>query len=478
MTHRTSTRNRFYLSCYILLFLFLSFYSCRQEGVNKPKHDLSMEMAYPQMSGKDPRILHIIRELRAMDHQTRLAQKFVDVQATPLWDCAILAEKGIDTLLFVPIQSKRTPEEIQTIWTFYIHGDTTFTYSFYHSNEVQDEDQWRFDYFTTFALGKTPKSGARFTTPEGQQIPRYGYYVENCVTNYYYAGPPPVTRWIPRTRCWTAFLQSGADGSNPDDQNTGGGGGTPPTGSRPIPGSGGGGGNGGSPNPAPTPTPEPLKGHFDKIEKLEVFKNTRVDTLYEKLIVSGDVPAFLLRSFKEKPSRLGHLYLKLDPIPSVVDPTTNERSTTYGRTEFLNGSKSELVITLNSLYIDRMTDLQIAIVLLHEIVHARLSILKITIDQRYKTQEERDKALDEAAPGIADYYRRFGPKYSHEMFHHYKDDFILTMQKMFKDPSVTKERCEAIFWSGLSETVAYKELPKYKKEKYKNICAEEEKFLK
>ena len=56
------------------------------------------------MSGKDPRILHIIRELRAMDHQTRLAQKFVDVQATPLWDCAILAEKGIDTLLFVPIQ--------------------------------------------------------------------------------------------------------------------------------------------------------------------------------------------------------------------------------------------------------------------------------------------------------------------------------------------------------------------------------------
>jgi len=120
-----------------------------------------------------------------------------------------------------------------------------------------------------------------------------------------------------------------------------------------------------------------------------------------------------------------------------------------------------------------MTDLQIAIVLLHEIVHARLSILKMTIDQRYKTQEERDKALDEAAPGIADYYRRFGPKYSHEMFHHYKDDFILTMQKMFKDPSVTKERCEALFWSGLSETVAYESLPKSKKEEYKRTWAQE-----
>lgn len=420
------------------------------------------------MSGKDPRILHIIRELRAMDHQTKLAQKFVDVQATPLWDCAILAEKGIDTLLFVPIQSKRTPEEIQTIWTFYIHGDTTFTYSFYHSNEVQDEDLWRFDYFTTFALGKTPKSGARFTTPEGQQIPRYGYYVENCVTSYYYAGLPPVTHWIPRTRCWTAFLQSGADGSNPDDQNTGGGGGTPPTGSRPIPGSGGGGGNGGSPNPAPTPKQDPLMAHFSFIEKTEVFKNTRVDTLYTKLIVSGDLPGFLLRSFTEERPRLGHLYLKLEAIPSVDDSTM-----TYGRTEFINGSKYAQVITLNSLCIDRMTDLQIATVLLHEIVHARLNILKSTIDALYKTQVERDKALEAYAPGIADYYRRFGRKYSHELFPHYKDRFIATMQKMFNDSTVTKERCEALFWSGLSETVAYESLPESKKEEYKRTWAQE-----
>ena len=444
MTHRTSTRNRFYLSCYILLFLFLSFYSCRQEGVNKPKHDLSMEMAYPQMLGKDPRIQHIIRELRAMDHQTRLAQKFVDVQATPLWDCGILAEKGIDTLLFVPIQSKRTPEEIQTIWTFYIHGDTTFTYSFYHSNEVQDEDLWRFDYFTTFALGKTPKSGARFTTPEGQQIPRYGYYVENCVTNYYYAGPPPVTRWIPRTRCWTAFLQSGADGSNPDDQNTGGGGGTPPTGSRPIPGSGGGGGNGGSPNPAPTPTPEPLKGHFDKIDKTKEFEGSRTDSMYKKLGSVGDLLQILQEGFVGGKNSKGDLKLVLAHLsPQRPFTITLGETTPRGRL---------ITVTFDVIFMKHLHEARLAATVLHEMVHAWVWLQRNTLSE---------KELKKKYPDLV-------PRFGHEGFMRYKEKFIDVLFSLYGS-ELTKDQCEALFWEGVEQSEPWIKLQDSLKVKFQEL---------
>lgn len=456
----------------LILFSLMLFTSCHKEGDAGYLYEENKESVYPALiGGQDLRIKHVIQELRAVDHGTNLARKFAEAQAHPLWEHAILADQGIDTLLFVPVRSDLSPGEIRTIWVFQIHGDTTFSYHFYHRNRVSSEERWRFDYFTTFALDQSPKDGLRFTTVEGDQIPRAlvpGGFKKRCVRWAAYLDGDPNPIW--HTRCWEEWEPTHHEGDDDEigypreDENDSDRDRREPR----VDGNGGGGGV-----PSPSPVPSPLNMYFDEIDKIQGFEGTRVDVLYERLRKSGRFTKFLLSSFTKEPPHLGHLHLKLDVIPDEVDPKTNKKSRIYGRTQFLKGDKYTQVITLNSLYIDRMTDLYVATVLLHEIIHAHFNILKLTIDETYKTEGERTTALRKAAPGIADYYERFRSNFSHEMFHHSKKDFIETIKNLFKDPSLKDERCEAIFWAGLRESLAYKELKKDEKIKYEKLLEEE-----
>ena len=477
MTHRTPSWANFrkgWSILPILLLLFL-FSSCSKEEASEYQPEVLLEKIYPTLPGKDPRIQRIIQELRATDPKTGLAQEFADAQATPLWECSILADQGIDTLLFVPVYSQRNTEEIQTIWTFNIHGDKSFTHSFYHSNEISPEEQWRFDYFTTFALGKAPKSGTRFTTPEGEQIPRGGFYVEHCVTTYYYAGLSPVDHWIPRTRCWIGFVQSEYESRNPDSKPGHGGG---AGGDGPAPGYGG----GGSPHPAPAPDPEPNEECFDKIEKTTSFKDTRADSIFNKLKAGKKLASTVLRAFTNKRPRLGHLYLKIEDMPDMIEG--QKTSKVYGRTEFIEKTTHSVVIKLNSRYLDKMTDLHIATTLLHEMIHASLRIHLMATFNYAKSPDEYRELMAKGYPGIVDYYSRYqssDPKkkndFDHQRFFHNKESFISTILQMFNDPAVTRERCEALFWSGLSETRAYELLPQEKRNRYKDLWTEETKRI-
>ena len=477
MTHRTPSWANFrkgWSILPILLLLFL-FSSCSKEEASEYQPEVLLEKIYPTLPGKDPRIQRIIQELRATDPKTGLAQEFADAQATPLWECSILADQGIDTLLFVPVYSQRNTEEIQTIWTFNIHGDKSFTHSFYHSNEISPEEQWRFDYFTTFALGKAPKSGTRFTTPEGEQIPRGGFYVEHCVTTYYYAGLSPVDHWIPRTRCWIGFVQSEYESRNPDSKPGHGGG---AGGDGPAPGYGG----GGSPHPAPAPDPEPNEECFDKIEKTTSFKDTRADSIFNKLKAGKKLASTVLRAFTNKRPRLGHLYLKIEDMPDMIEG--QKTSKVYGRTEFIEKTTHSVVIKLNSRYLDKMTDLHIATTLLHEMIHASLRIHLMATFNYAKSPDEYRELMAKGYPGIVDYYSRYqssDPKkkndFDHQRFFHNKESFISTILQIFNDPAVTRGRCEALFWSGLSETRAYELLPQEKRNRYKDLWTEETKRI-
>ena len=81
----------------------------------------------------------------------------------PMWEHS----KGIATSdgfqLFVPVFNENNPKEIRTIWYFGIYNQTL--YHFTRNRPLSDdilEEYWRYDYFTTYALGEKPKNGLIF----------------------------------------------------------------------------------------------------------------------------------------------------------------------------------------------------------------------------------------------------------------------------------------------------------------------------
>ena len=81
----------------------------------------------------------------------------------PMWEHS----KGIATSdgfqLFVPVFNENNPKEIRTIWYFGIYNQTL--YHFTRKRPLSDdilEEYWRYDYFTTYALGEKPKNGLIF----------------------------------------------------------------------------------------------------------------------------------------------------------------------------------------------------------------------------------------------------------------------------------------------------------------------------
>ena len=468
--HSSWRRALLFLPLFLVFALIVFFISCRRENIERVEQNTPS--IYTTNQDLDTRILEIIRDLKSTDTETGLSKSFAEAEATPLWECSILSDQGIDTLLFVPVYSKRSPDEIQTIWKFQLHGDKTFTHRFYHSNAISEEDQWGFDYFTTFALGKRPKSGTTFSLGGGTQIPRgFGKFVERCVDTYYYAGLEGSENdprfWKNRKVCWKIFLISSA---GPDEGNRGGGGGSD-RGNRPIPGGGGGGGTGSSSGGGglPKPEPDPLAEFFDKVVETEGFQKSRAKEVLDVLLKSGKLAKILTEFFTPKPPHLGHLKLLIDPLPCRSEDGT--KCYVWGNTD---GSEYRVLITINSDYISRMSEEHLAATILHEMIHARLRILVYTLQAR--NPQDYAKAMKEGYPGLFDYYHRYKDSstttYSHEMFHHYEQAFVKELYDLYKT-KVSKEKCEALFWWGLMGTEAWRKLPKEKQDRYKAIQDEE-----
>lgn len=101
-------------------------------------------------------------------------------------------------MLYVPVVNKTVDSEIETIWTFYIKGDTLYHFPFVRTCDAQYvEEYWKFDYFTTYALGKEPASGLKFyhnsrwTTPPAPEL--------NCTHAYVVIGGVSYDKGI---HCW------------------------------------------------------------------------------------------------------------------------------------------------------------------------------------------------------------------------------------------------------------------------------------
>lgn len=458
--HSSWRRVLLFLPLFLVFALIVFFISCRRENIERVEQNTPS--IYTTNQDLDTRILEIIRDLRSTDTETGLSKSFAEAEATPLWECSILSDQGIDTLLFVPVYSKRSPDEIQTIWKFQLHGDKTFTHRFYHSNAISEEDQWGFDYFTTFALGKRPKSGTTFSLEGGTQIPRgFGKFVERCVDTYYYAGLEGSENdprfWKTRTVCWKIFLISSA---GPDEGNRGGGGG-PDGGNRPIPGGGGGGGTGSSSGGVPNPAPDPLAELFDKVVETEDFRKSRAKEVLDALLKSGTLAKSLMKFFMPTPPHLGHLTLTIEDIPDDSDG-----GRIFGRTRYPDQYNTQIII--NARYIDKMTEEHLATVILHELLHARLTVLVTTY--KHRNPKDFDKALKQGFPGLYEYYHKYARSeggYSHPMFPGYEKDFVNAVYNLYKHKeNVTLHRCAALFWWGLRETDSFKNLPQDKRRMY------------
>ncbi|MBF1266411.1 MAG: hypothetical protein HXN04_01235 [Porphyromonadaceae bacterium] len=444
-THCALCRINLYKSWFasLILFSLMLFTSCYKEGDAGYLYEKNKESVYPALlGGQDLRIKHVIQELRAVDHGTNLARKFAEAQAHPLWEHAILADKGIDTLLFVPVRSDLSPREIRTIWVFQIHGDTTFSHRFYHRNRVSPEEQWRFDYFTTFALGQSPKDGLRFTTVEGDQIPRAlvpGGLKKRCIRWAAYLDGDPNPIW--HTRCWEEWEPTHHEGDadeigypREDENNS-------DLDRRELPVDGDGGG-GGIPNPSPAP--DPLNEYFDKIDKTKEFEGSRTDSMYKKLESVGDLLQILQEGFVGDKISKGDLKLVLAHL-SPQRPLTITLGQTRPRGRVIT-------VTFDVIFMKHLYEARLAATVLHEMVHAWVYLQRNTLSE---------KELKRKYPDLV-------PRLGHEGFMRYKEKFIDVLFSLYGS-ELTKDQCEALFWEGLEKSEPWEKLDDSLKTKFQEL---------
>ena len=143
-------------------------------------------------------VLCVINTLCNWDEILPFIRMFKTDYGQPLWDHSIFISCEDRYVLYVPVVNKTVDSEIETIWTFYIKGDTLYHFPFVRTCDAQYvEEYWKFDYFTTYALGKDPASGLKFyhnsrwTTPPAPEL--------NCTHAYVVIGGVSYDKGI---HCW------------------------------------------------------------------------------------------------------------------------------------------------------------------------------------------------------------------------------------------------------------------------------------
>lgn len=87
----------------------------------------------------------------------------------PMWEHSVGVSVENGYQLFVPVYKKDGQDEIQTIWHFGIYDNKLYHFTLNRNPQSTIiEEYWKFDYFTTFALGKKPSSGLEFKELESR----------------------------------------------------------------------------------------------------------------------------------------------------------------------------------------------------------------------------------------------------------------------------------------------------------------------
>jgi hypothetical protein len=346
---------------------------------------------------------------------------------------------------------RRSPEEINLLWVFRLHGDTTFRYQFIHRSHLPKDEWWRFDYFTTFALKKKPKDGTIFSDKDGLRALK-----AKCVK---YAAGGDDDRYLEwKERCWYEWVP---DAYDEDDKNQR----LPPPVDGSDDGGGYGGGGGGGDYTPPAPDPDPEDKLNDDIFVTPSFKNSKVMPHYTKLMKDSKLMKRFSKFFKGKKS-VAHLQLE---VGILEDPKTKgaKPKTTLAHTMPPNHYMVKIIFNIKS--VDQLPPEVIVTSILHEYLHAHLYATMLSLCEGRPSIIGKLKRLFNASdyPGLADYYSRFEDNkdhFTHELYGpHYEKDFVDIIYNHF-DGEVPRNKCEALFWIGLEDTRAYKQLPKSKRE--------------
>ena len=345
---------------------------------------------------------------------------------------------------------RKSPEEINLLWVFHLHGDTTFRYQFIHRFHLPKDEWWRFDYFTTFALKKKPKDGTIFSDKDGLRALR-----SKCVK--YAAGAEYDDNLEWKERCWYEWVPDGYFG---DDENQ----------KLPLPvdgsddgGNYGGGGGGGDYTP-PAPDPDPEDKLNDEIFVTPSFKDSKVMPHYTKLLKDSKLMRRFTRFFDGKKS-VAHLRLEVEDIP---DSKTEDgkRKTVVAHT--IPPKDYMVKIVFNARLVNQLPPEVLATSILHEYLHAHLFATMLSRCGGRSSIIGELKQIFNASdyPGLADYYSRFkgdNEHFTHELYGpHYQKDFVDIIYNHFGG-EIPRNKCEALFWIGLEDTRAYKQLPEPKR---------------
>lgn len=212
-------------------------------------------------------VLCVINTLCNWDEILPFIRMFKTDYGQPLWDHSVFVTCKDRYVLYVPVVNKTVDSEIETIWTFYIKGDTLYHFPLVRACDAQYvEEYWKFDYFTTYALGKEPASGLKFyhsprwTTPPAPEL--------NCTHAYVVIGGVSYDKGI---HCWWDEGSGGDYTPGPE---------FPP---QPIlPGEAPGGGGSGGAGPVYDPV-------INKIASAATLTETQFEKLREAIEVMEDI---------------------------------------------------------------------------------------------------------------------------------------------------------------------------------------------
>ena len=428
----------------LLLGVLTLFSSCRKDEVTQG--ETPVNSPFNLETNLDARLYAIARQLQLRDDTTNLASQFSQRGISPLWGSAIIADQGIDTLVFIPLFERKSPEEINLLWVFHLHGDTTFRYQFIHRSHLPKDEWWRFDYFTTFALKKKPKDGTIFSGKDGLRA-----FKRKCVK--YAAGAENDDNLEWKERCWDEWVP---DHYDKDEELP-----PPVDGSDDGYGYGGGGGGGDYTPPAPDPDPEDKLN--DDIFVTPSFKNSKVMPHYTKLMKDSKLMKKFTKFFDGKRS-IAHLRLE---VGIIKDPETKKEKPKTTLAHTMPPEHYVVKIVFNIKSVDQLPPEVIVTSILHEYLHAHLFATMLSRCGGRSSIIGELKQIFNASdyPGLADYYSRFKDTghFTHELYGpHYQKDFVDIIYNHF-DGEIPRNKCEALFWIGLEDTRAYKQLPEPKR---------------
>lgn len=169
----------------VLLFLLVACLLCcteQESGIGKSEGERFFDT-----SGAEHRLSRIVDKLRLRNDSTDFVSDFVEAYGYPLWKEAILFPAEEHEIYAVPVRSEFSGAEIESIWFFFVGKEIT-TYRILTrramTRAVDDyvEQNWMFDYFTTYALQRKPSSGLTITPeiPSASTRSINGYLIERC----------------------------------------------------------------------------------------------------------------------------------------------------------------------------------------------------------------------------------------------------------------------------------------------------------